>query len=614
MSSDDIFGYTDYLNPSSNDAILTNMVNVNSISCIGTKDEPLQEEVRPVKDKRQKRLARNRISARESRKRKKMQLEFLIERSKTFVADVGKLRRLQFANARKNLAPARAATLAAISENDDITTIEDQLNDLELQYGPNNPDHVKTMDFCFKGMSNLVASPYLRFLLWITKQGTNFFTEAKPTASGQGCAGGLWVMVAEEMNLDTEQQDKMKQLFKQLDINEVDNGKQHLCTLVAHMVRLRHCLAVSAQGVQDHRKKINSILNSQQRLRWAKWLERSRGNVRRKLLDPQEMLANPTATPKDLRFLMKKSLPDSKLPDVVSMLQFLLPSRSSNNTNQQRGGPPQQTNRMPTQPQPIGMTPQIIPPSPIPITAATSNPLINQIIPTQSTSIPNPLAATQIPPQMTSMGGGHMAPSPLTGQYQTVTPISQVPITQVPVTQALPQQTGQPVLQSAVPIVPTMLPQGVSGQQTTQAQTAQMTAYQAQQLAQMQYAFMQQQQMQQQYQQQLQQHQLQQQQIQQQQQQRQQQQQQQQTMASQPIGTSKLMAQQQYGVQSVPQVVSMMPIQTAQGIINVPIQHSGPIQPLQASIPTSTACSASSMMIKEEMIDDPCIPLIPRDI
>ena len=117
-----------------------------------------------LNNRRQKRLERNRESARLSRRRRKQYLEVLEERVKNLSVEMDKGRRQHVAVSVDTLLQQKRQVLGDPSA--DLTDVENVSNSRELRVAAT---------FLTQQLSSLSLAPHIKFLLWLSMQNDSFF-------------------------------------------------------------------------------------------------------------------------------------------------------------------------------------------------------------------------------------------------------------------------------------------------------------------------------------------------------------------------------------------------------------------------------------------------------
>jgi len=224
-------------------------------------------------EKRIRRLAKNRESARQSRRRKKVQLETLEERVSVLTQELDGLRRNHLENAHVSLQIHRHQQLQALmKQSGSPDRLRTQLRALQAATSPGSAERVEMLELHFKHLFNLLMPPYIKFLLWMVNQGEDFFNGATLNREN----GNLWLHLCQELNLSPEQEEKMKMNFKNCDTATAKNERQRLSTCLTFLAKLRTTMATRTTTIETHSRTILDILTPEQGLQYLVWIEENR--------------------------------------------------------------------------------------------------------------------------------------------------------------------------------------------------------------------------------------------------------------------------------------------------------------------------------------------------
>lgn len=130
-----------------------------------------------TEEKRARRLARNRESARASRRRKKERLATLEKQVTSLFAQVETKRREKIMEMEHALQERRAEELKSLSSRQD-------LEELLRETGPNAVVRERVANFQYEKLRQLLLPRHEEFLLWLTLQQDPFFNTAKNAKAG----------------------------------------------------------------------------------------------------------------------------------------------------------------------------------------------------------------------------------------------------------------------------------------------------------------------------------------------------------------------------------------------------------------------------------------------
>jgi len=285
--------------------------------------EQSQEDAMSTEDKKKRRLARNRESARQSRKRKKQYLELLEDKVEQLTQEVNLLRQKRLEQAAKELhqqwqgklsqlepvADHLTAELQKMNNENGSATMQPKLQenlsnlDRELRlskarFGPNSVEYLKILNHHFDIMKQTLLPPYTRFLLWAMDQGDEFFkggsqrnrgriksqsnvtSKVIPGSSGKsGNAANLWPLVWNELGLTYEQEEQTKLTFADLNTNENINARRELVVAMNLIDRIHRVALVHGKNMQRMADRLSNVLTPSQQVRFFAWYERNRKRI-----------------------------------------------------------------------------------------------------------------------------------------------------------------------------------------------------------------------------------------------------------------------------------------------------------------------------------------------
>lgn len=175
---------------------------------INTQEESQCGDSKPLvqDEKRQKRLARNRESARTSRRRKKQKLQYLESRIAQLSEEAAALRKTAslpkvpdtpFFQSRQQLFTKLSQALTNASTSDEV--IEGILDELRDQVGATGKTRVETLIQTFQQTMDMMIPMHVKFFLWISG------------ADGLIPGAPQWETLATIANLTPEQLDSIKE-------------------------------------------------------------------------------------------------------------------------------------------------------------------------------------------------------------------------------------------------------------------------------------------------------------------------------------------------------------------------------------------------------------------
>ncbi|RQM11853.1 hypothetical protein B5M09_005800 [Aphanomyces astaci] len=245
-------------------------------------------------EKRRKRLERNRISARESRARKKQYLELLKKKVAQLTEDIGSARGRHLESADRTLSSLKAQLVSSLYDKiahlsphmpvdpSVLDTLRRGTQLLPLRFGPNSNERRAVVTYRFKQLDSLLLPPYTRFLLWMSNQDDRFYTKStsppapakkpdEPRKDSVAKKEGLWAALSTELGLTYEQEEKIKGHYRASDSHTAQLERRKIATAV-------HNMAERAHAVQSHADKIQGMLTPDQTVRFHKWALDHRAN------------------------------------------------------------------------------------------------------------------------------------------------------------------------------------------------------------------------------------------------------------------------------------------------------------------------------------------------
>ncbi|ETW03593.1 hypothetical protein H310_05003 [Aphanomyces invadans] len=253
-------------------------------------------------EKRRKRLERNRISARESRARKKQYLELLKKKVAQLTEDIASARGRHLESADRTLSSLKSRLVSSLY--DKIAhlsphmpldpTVLDSLRRgvqlLPLRFGPNSNERRAVVNYRFKQLDSLLLPPYTRFLLWMSNQDEGFYTKSnlsppvsskktdEPRKDTVAKKDGLWSALSTELALTYEQEEKIKGHYRASDSKTAALERRKIAMAVNYLHLLKQNMAERGQAVQAQSDKIQAILTPDQTIRFHKWTITHRAN------------------------------------------------------------------------------------------------------------------------------------------------------------------------------------------------------------------------------------------------------------------------------------------------------------------------------------------------
>ncbi|KAJ0401350.1 hypothetical protein ATCC90586_001767 [Pythium insidiosum] len=290
-------------------------------------------------EKRQRRLARNRESARQSRRRKKQYLELLEEKVSQLTESIDATRATHLDRADEALNAVRTEILATLSEDLKSSTTDAEVSEkirrgvqlIQERYGPNSLERNAVKDYNFRQLDNLLLPPYCRFLLWLSIQDDTFYDEANGINAKAGADSGekkktpsvvkkdtLWQTLIGDLALTYEQDEKLKSLYKSGDSKSSKSERRRVALAVTYLSKLKASLEKRAREVQTQTDMIHSILTPEQSLNYLRWVDMNQERLPH-YVDKSPLMANSGASD-SVRAILRKSDRDLTVEDVTALL------------------------------------------------------------------------------------------------------------------------------------------------------------------------------------------------------------------------------------------------------------------------------------------------------
>ncbi|KAF4323556.1 hypothetical protein BBO99_00003124 [Phytophthora kernoviae] len=290
-------------------------------------------------EKRQRRLARNRESARQSRRRKKQYLELLEEKVSQLTESIDATRASHLEHADESLNSVRKEILETLTEDLKNGGTEESVSEkirqgimlIQERFGPNSVERLAVKDYNFRQLDNLLLPPYCRFLLWLSIQDESFFDEANALGAKNGAGDvpekkkapvmvkkdTLWSTLTNDLALTYEQDEKLKSLYKTGD-SKSKSERRRVALAVTYLSKLKKSLEQRSEAVQRHTELLHSILTPEQSLTYLRWVDRNQDRLP-DYVDQTLSVAN-TNTSEAVRAILRKDDRDLTVEDVTALL------------------------------------------------------------------------------------------------------------------------------------------------------------------------------------------------------------------------------------------------------------------------------------------------------
>ncbi|CAH0484796.1 unnamed protein product [Peronospora farinosa] len=290
-------------------------------------------------EKRQRRLARNRESARQSRRRKKQYLELLEEKVAQLTESIDTTRASHLERADEALNQVRSEILKSLAADrkngGSDEAIQEKIRQgillIQERFGPNGVERLAVKDYNFRQLDNLLLPPYCRFLLWLSIQDESFFDEA----DGMGAKNAvdapekkkvpvtvkkdtLWSTLTNDLALTYEQDEKLKSLYKSDDSKNGKSERRRVAMAVTYLSKLKKSLEQRSEAVQRQTEMLHSILTPEQSLTYLRWVDANQD----RLPDFVDKTLNSSASDA-VRDILRKDDRDLTVEDVTALLREL---------------------------------------------------------------------------------------------------------------------------------------------------------------------------------------------------------------------------------------------------------------------------------------------------
>ncbi|CAI5744260.1 unnamed protein product [Peronospora destructor] len=287
-------------------------------------------------EKRQRRLARNRESARQSRRRKKQYLELLEEKVSQLTESIDRTRASHLERADEALNQVRSEILKSLAADrkngDSEEAVQEKIRQgimlIQERFGPNCVERLAVKDYNFRQLDNLLLPPYCRFLLWLSIQDESFFDDGD--GIGVKNAGDapekkkvpvtvkkdtLWSTLTNDLALTYEQDEKLKSLYKSDDSKSSKSERRRVAMAVTYLSKLKKSLEQRSEAVQRQTEMLHSILTPEQSLTYLRWVDANQD----RLPDFVDKTLNSSASDA-VRDILRKDDRNLTVEDVTTLL------------------------------------------------------------------------------------------------------------------------------------------------------------------------------------------------------------------------------------------------------------------------------------------------------
>eukprot|EP00968_Pinguiococcus_pyrenoidosus_P017989 scaffold1833_cov255-Pinguiococcus_pyrenoidosus.AAC.7 len=300
-------------------------------------------------ERRQKRLARNRESARQSRRRKKQYLELLEEKVAQLTDEIDALRRMHIESADKALSDlhdnrvrqlAQAVSKTEKLNEEQLSALDRALREVQNKFSVSCDERLAVMRFQFEELHSLALPVYSQLLTWILLQPDQFFRSRRTNSSERASANkigermmasgittcgpdaDLWPLLCHELSLTYEQEEKLRQFQKRIvEDSALRKDRQNMGLVAETLKRLEEAVASTALSTSKAMADMYEILSPVQQVRFLDWLRRNRERLAQSNL---AQLNPELGDPEVMRILSSKD-DEVELSEVLSILDRITP-------------------------------------------------------------------------------------------------------------------------------------------------------------------------------------------------------------------------------------------------------------------------------------------------
>mmetsp|Transcript_7864 Transcript_7864/g.11538 ORF Transcript_7864/g.11538 Transcript_7864/m.11538 type:complete len:943 (-) Transcript_7864:132-2960(-) len=257
-------------------------------------------------DRRQKRLERNRESARLSRRRRKQYLEVLEERVKAFSEEMDKGR---FNHVKSAVQTVRSLRLDKLRQGEHllssppppntaiIPALEQVIRTLDGPLSRTSEELTIASIFRREQLKSLVLPPPTKFVLWLTLQNDIYFRGGRAASERLSAArigermlqsgndrvspaNGMWPLFCNEIGLSYDQEERVRNFQRTLLTNHTSWLHRHTASASGRTLQDMHStIAKSAEMVKQRESRILNILTVEQRVKFLAWAARKSANI-----------------------------------------------------------------------------------------------------------------------------------------------------------------------------------------------------------------------------------------------------------------------------------------------------------------------------------------------
>lgn len=247
-----------------------------------------------VNSRRQKRLERNRESARLSRRRRKQYLEILEERVTQLSMEVDQGRRTHAAQAVTTTLYKRREVLEATDKSD-----EEKIRLLEFGLGRTSPEMMLVSTFKYQQLKSFSLPPHSKFVLWLTLQNDQYFRGGRAASERLSAARigermlnsgndrvppaqSMWPLFCNEVGLSYDQEERVRSFQRTL-LQCQDSWLQRHAARAADlaMAAVHDSTQAMTLRLGQRDKSMQNVLTAAQKVKFLSWAEKNRDKLQR---------------------------------------------------------------------------------------------------------------------------------------------------------------------------------------------------------------------------------------------------------------------------------------------------------------------------------------------
>eukprot|EP00743_Colponemidia_sp_Colp-15_P006090 GILK01006548.1.p1 GENE.GILK01006548.1~~GILK01006548.1.p1 ORF type:complete len:368 (-),score=83.23 GILK01006548.1:247-1350(-) len=213
-------------------------------------------------EKRAKRLARNRESAKQSRKRKKMYVELLEDKVKNLSTEIQNLKKHQFTNEKLYESERKFhGTLEdMLRNNTDEEAVGQVINQIQDALGSNGAERHAAIQYYFEQLQSLLVPGYSKFLMWSLNQDDKFF-------QSDSTQPDVWSKIAKAVGVSPEQQTSLLE-YRSI----IKEEKQQLAVCLQYLQKLTQNIIDRSLKVDENIQAMRRLFRPSQIARFLLWL------------------------------------------------------------------------------------------------------------------------------------------------------------------------------------------------------------------------------------------------------------------------------------------------------------------------------------------------------